>query len=550
MFVPPNPPPGTAGVRINGGATYATSRASIADIIWPAGTRYVDLANRADFSDVVRNPISTQLAWSLAAGADGSRTVHFRFLDAAGGLISAGTASIVLDAAPPAIGGIALQRGTGDVVTVTPALTDAISGVASWQATVNPAAPGPALPASRASTTIAAPVGESVYVRAVDQAGNVSSWVSVAAPAAPAPAGQAQQPSVVVTGTAVRSSGDAVVGTRCLSTGGECRVRLTMVVNGARVSSTDSVLADGAVGSFIARLPAGLQRQLARRGTMRAVITAQVTSGGVTTTEQKTVTLVAPNARRVIQVRSARMKGSRDSLTVAARCAGTPAQRCRATVALQLVAAGPGRPGQNQVTVVGATRMEGASGTRLGARVRLSSAGRRLLRKHGSLRVRPVITITGRHFRGPVVTIGGMTAPQWIRAVLAELDRNGDARGDLNALLDRVEAGEVSPQAGAGTIERDIIPRREETLRRLRDLPPPPPGLMRVRDDAIAAFTASIAANTATAGHLRQGGKPTNDPNSPLHVKASAIKERLMADLAAAARPYRISVPPARALWP
>jgi hypothetical protein len=71
-----------------------------------------------------------------------------------------------------------------------------------------------------------------------------------------------------------------------------------------------------------------------------------------------------------------------------------------------------------------------------------------------------------------------------------------------------------------------------------------------LRRDVLAAFTTSIAANTATIGHLRAGGKPTNDPNSRLHVRATEIKARLMAGMAREAKPLGIAVPPARSLWP
>ena len=68
--------------------------------------------------------------------------------------------------------------------------------------------------------------------------------------------------------------------------------------------------------------------------------------------------------------------------------------------------------------------------------------------------------------------------------------------------------------------------------------------------EVLSAFAVSLAADKATAGHLRGGGMPTNDPNSPLHVRASAIKSNLMSDLAKEAKPFHITVPPARNLWP
>jgi hypothetical protein len=180
----------------------------------------------------------------------------------------------------------------------------------------------------------------------------------------------------------------------------------------------------------------------------------------------------------------------------------------------------------------------------------LDPAGRRLLKKHGTLRVRPVITVRGKAFRGPTVLLGGMDARAWIRAVLAELDRHGPVRADLNATLDRVHAREITPQAGADVIEKQIIPDRVDTLARLRDLPPPPARIDYVRRDVIEAFVVSIAANKGTMAHLRAGGMPTNDPTSRLHERATAVKKKLMADLARAGKPLGIEVPPARSLWP
>ncbi|MFM9170594.1 MAG: hypothetical protein ACKOTD_10905 [Phycisphaerales bacterium] len=123
---------------------------------------------------------------------------------------------------------------------------------------------------------------------------------------------------------------------------------------------------------------------------------------------------------------------------------------------------------------MGQATMQGPSGARMGTKVSLNAAGRRLARKHGVLRVRPVISLGGRNFRSSVVVLGGLDARAWIRAVLAELDRHGPVRADLNATLDRVHAREITPQAGADIIEKQIIPDRVDTLARLRDLPPPP----------------------------------------------------------------------------
>jgi hypothetical protein len=327
-------------------------------------------------------------------------------------------------------------------------------------------------------------------------------------------------------------------------------VRVILVVGGKAVSTADGVVQSGKTAALTAKLPATLQRSLARRGTIRATLRSEVTSDGATSTVTSQVTLVAPDARQVVQAKAAPQKGAKDAVTVAARCRGALAARCRAQVDLQLVGVGAGGRAPNQVTIVGRAKMEGPSGARIGAKVTLDAVGRRLLKKHGTLRVRPVIGLKAVKFRAPVVLLGGMDARTWIRAVLAELDRHGPVRADLNATLDRVHAREITPQAGADIIEKQILPDRMDTLARLRELPPPPARIDYVRRDVIEAFEVSIAANKGTMAHLRAGGMPTNDPTSRLHERATAVKKKLMADLARAGKPLGIEVPPARSLWP
>jgi hypothetical protein len=389
-------------------------------------------------------------------------------------------------------------------------------------------------------------------VRGIDRAGNVSAWASAAVPMPTAAPAAPQQATVELTGTTVRESGDAVVGARCQSTSGRCQVRITLLVGRTAVSSRDGVIEAGRTASLTAKLPATLQRTLARRGTMPVTIRSEVTSDGATSTVSSRVTLVAPDARTVVQAKAAPQKGSDKAVTVSARCRGGLATRCRAQVDLQLVGAGTGRRASNQVTVVGRAKTEGPSGSRIGAKVALNATGQRLLKKHGTLRVRPVIRLGGRAvgFPARVVLLGGMDGRTWIRAVLGELDRHGPVRADLNATLDRVHAREITPQAGADIIEKEILPDRVDTLTRLRALPPPPARLDYVRRDVIEAFEVSIAANRGTMAHLRAGGMPTNDPTSRLHERATVVKKKLMADLAREGKPLGIAVPPARSLWP
>jgi hypothetical protein len=129
------------------------------------------------------------------------------------------------------------------------------------------------------------------------------------------------------------------------------------------------------------------------------------------------------------------------------------------------------------------------------------------------------------------------------------LDKYGKARATLNGILDEVHAGTASPQAGAARIRAQVLPRRRAALAEVSALAAPAE-LRPLRTLAMRAYEVSIKAGEATAGHLATGGMPTNDPNSPLHVEATRVKEALLAGLAARGRALGVDVPPARALWP
>ena len=107
----------------------------------------------------------------------------------------------------------------------------------------------------------------------------------------------------------------------------------------------------------------------------------------------------------------------------------------------------------------------------------------------------------------------------------------------------------LPPQAGAARIRAQVLPRRRAALAEVSALAAPAE-LRPLRTLAMRAYEVSIKAGEATAGHLATGGMPTNDPNSPLHVEATRVKEALLAGLAARGRALRVDVPPARALWP
>ena len=63
-----------------------------------AGLDTVEVANDAGFSGSTTYAYATSLSWTLAAGADGTRTVYARFKDKAGNLSAAASDGITLDA--------------------------------------------------------------------------------------------------------------------------------------------------------------------------------------------------------------------------------------------------------------------------------------------------------------------------------------------------------------------------------------------------------------------------------------------------------------------
>jgi hypothetical protein len=224
VFIPTTPPPGPVGIKVDGGAAWVASSSAVVDIIWPAGTRYIELSNDAGFTTVTRFAITTQLSWTLLPGA-GQRTVYARFLDVAAALISTTQDDVGVDPTAPGVSAINATWSGAGTVLITPTMSDADSGVASWQATTDPANPGAVIAAGTASATIAAAPGATIYVRAIDQAGNVSAWVTRATPAVQAAAAGANTITIAANATAstvarVAGTGSADVALGCTATDG------------------------------------------------------------------------------------------------------------------------------------------------------------------------------------------------------------------------------------------------------------------------------------------------------------------------------------------
>ncbi len=121
------PPVGT--VSINGGAAY-TNSASVT-LTLPAtddsGTvARMWICNDGAFDIGTWQPYSASTTWTLSPG-DGLKTVYVEFMDPSGNISNVATASITLDAVPPAISSVTIippMAAIGDTVTVTVSASD------------------------------------------------------------------------------------------------------------------------------------------------------------------------------------------------------------------------------------------------------------------------------------------------------------------------------------------------------------------------------------------------------------------------------------------
>ncbi len=95
------PPAGPVGVSINGGATYTNSADVTLDIVWPACTATVSVANDGGFRDVSTLPVAAQVPWKLSASGPERlpKTVYLRF----GADSQNYTDDIILDQSAPQI---------------------------------------------------------------------------------------------------------------------------------------------------------------------------------------------------------------------------------------------------------------------------------------------------------------------------------------------------------------------------------------------------------------------------------------------------------------
>ncbi|MFO0582572.1 MAG: carboxypeptidase regulatory-like domain-containing protein [Anaeromyxobacter sp.] len=196
--------PTSPSVAVNGGATYARAAAAVltlsaADAPAAAGGTASGLASvqvsNDGFTTSTTLPYATSIPWTLAAGADGARTVSVRFLDRAGNVSAAATGGITLDTVAPASPSLSLTGNpeapagfTGTpVVTATLSATDANAGAGNANLEVRLSndlgfAASTWQPFAASTAWVLAPGdgAKTVYAQFRDPAGNVSATTSAA----------------------------------------------------------------------------------------------------------------------------------------------------------------------------------------------------------------------------------------------------------------------------------------------------------------------------------------------------------------------------------
>lgn len=179
-------PVGTS-VSINGGATYTNSLSSTLTVAATDATSGVaDMRFSNDGSSYGSySAYNTSAAWSLAAGADGVRTVSALFRDNAGlPNVTAVSDTIIYDATLPS-GSISVDGGatyaTSTGVNLTLSASDATAGVAQMQFS-NDGSSYSSLEAygtSKSWTLATGDGAKTVYVRYTDNAGNISGITAI-----------------------------------------------------------------------------------------------------------------------------------------------------------------------------------------------------------------------------------------------------------------------------------------------------------------------------------------------------------------------------------
>jgi hypothetical protein len=554
VFVPTTPPPGSPGISVNAGAAWATSSSVVVDVIWPAGTRYIELSNDPAFGSVTRRSISTQVAWTLA-GSSGTQTVYARFLDVSAAPISTTSDGIGVDAVAPTVEPIGITWSAAGVLRITPTLADLGSGVVGWQATTDTGNPGATIPASTTSVTRNATAGAVVYVRAIDLAGNVGSWESIAAPPVAATPAVAAN-GIVVAGaaavtriTTVSSAGASNVEIGCVSTDGSgCDVKVDLRFGKRLVASGTRRLAGGSTESLLLGLPKDLLRRLAVEGTLGLDLSLYSSTNVGSKTSTAPVTFQAPIATGIAVVDPNLVPAGATTADLKVRCTGDIPFHCAGPITL---IEAPRGKSLRADAAVGTATVAGAAGDTLTTKVTLNAAGKKLLARYGKLRVVAKMTVpaTGAVKLSKPFLFQTVRADDWLRRVLAEMARSAPARWFLNNTLDAFHRGEVSAKQAAAMIEKHTLDERQNTVKRIELYLQAPPSQKVAEKYLMLSYTKSVLADKKTIAWLKAGGHAASDPWR-YHAQASAVKAKLVALLLKAAKPLRIPVPPATNLYP
>ena len=143
-----------------------------------------------------------------------------------------------------------------------------------------------------------------------------------------------------------------------------------------------------------------------------------------------------------------------------------------------------------------------------------------------------------------------MTTARWIRAALAAVQSGGDVRKDLNLLLDRARGGSVSFSSAERSMRRNIIPRRERTLRAVKALPPEPSKVRGARSLALCAMNRSLAAGHEYRRYFATGSYRRYVRGSVHSYRATICKDRFLARIRSAGTKVGVRVPYQNGLWP
>ena len=187
----------TGTVSINGGATLANSLSVSLDV--PATDAGVGVVSNVRIANVgttsggiltdasaVTSAYAPTKSWTLAAGADGGRTVYVQWQDSLGNWSGVSNDAITLDTTPPAAGTVIIDGGAASTsavsrqVTLTLSNPDGVTNIRVAESLAGLAVATPQAYAASTPFTLSAGLDgtRTVYVQWLDDAGNPSTAAS------------------------------------------------------------------------------------------------------------------------------------------------------------------------------------------------------------------------------------------------------------------------------------------------------------------------------------------------------------------------------------